>query len=202
MKNKIICLGREYGSGGREIGERLAKNLGIACYDKLIVSKTASENSLSESVVESDDEKPIGFGAMISGNIFADSAAFCSTFYSEEERIFEAERKTILELAGKGPCVMIGRCASSILEKAGFDTLSVFIYADEEARIKRICSRAGLSEKAARHKLHEIDRMRREHFEFYSETEWGKPESYDLMLSSGRLGIDGAVGIIAAAVEN
>lgn len=202
MKNTIICIGRQYGSGGREIGVKLAEKLSVVCYDKLIVRKTAEESGLSEKIVESDDEKPIGLGSMISGNIFADSAALGQAFYSEEEKVFEAERKTILELAAKGPCVMIGRCASSILRDAGYDVLSVFIYADTPDRIRRIRERCGLNESAAARKARKIDRMRKDHFDFYSETKWGEPESYDLMVSSSCYGIDGTVDVIAKTVSD
>ena len=202
MKSTIICVGRQYGSGGREIGMKLAEKLGVICYDKLIVRKTAEKSGLPEKLVESDDEKPIGLGSMISGNIFADSAALGQAFYSEEEKVFEAERKTILEIASKGPCVIIGRCASSILRDAGYDVLSVFVYADTPDRIRRICARCGLNERAAARKAQKIDRMRKDHFDFCSETKWGEPESYDLMVSSSCYGIDGTVDVIAKAVTD
>ena len=202
MKSTIICIGRQYGSGGREVGMKLAEKLGVVCYDKLIVRQTAKESGLAEKTVECDDEKPIGFGSMISGNIFADSAALGQAFYSEEEKGFESERKTILEIASKGPCVMIGRCASSILRDAGYDVLSVFVYADTPDRIRRICERCGLNERAAARKAQKVDRMRKDHFDFYSETKWGEPESYDLMVSSSCYGIDGTADVIAKAVTN
>ena len=107
----------------------------------------------------------------------------------------------ILELAEKGDCVIIGRCASSILRSAGYHPLSVFIYADSADRAKRIAARNGLDEKRALHKAQKVDRMRRHHFDFYADTLWGEPESYDLMLSSSEYGIDGAASVIASAKE-
>lgn len=123
MKSTIICIGRQYGSGGREIGEKLAERLGVVCYDKLIIGQTAKEAGLSAATAESDEEKPIGLCEIVSGNPFADSALLGATFYSEKQRVFEAESKTILEIADKGPCGIIGRCASSILRGAGYDVL-------------------------------------------------------------------------------
>ncbi len=200
MENTIICIGRQYGSGGREIGEKLAGRLGVTCYDKLLIQQAAREAGLAEITVEADDEKPIGPFEAISGNPFADSAALTEAFYSEKLRVYEAERKAILEIAAKGPCVIIGRCASSVLRGAGVNTLSVFIYADTDDRAKRIAARNGISTKAAVRKAEKVDRMRRKYFDFYSDTPWGEVASYDLMISSSKYEIDGTVDVIAKAI--
>ena len=201
MKRTIICISRQYGSGGREIGEAVAKKLGIPCYDKCLIQKAAQEAGLSENAVAEYDEKGEDFGIAVSGNPFADTAALSEAFYSEEARVFDAERRVILELAEKGDCVIIGRCASAILRSAGYHPLSVFIYADSADRAKRIAARNNLDEKRAIHKAQKVDRMRKHHFDFYADTLWGEPESYDLMLSSSEYGIDGAASVIAAAKE-
>ena len=202
MKNAIICIGRQYGSGGREIGETLAKRLGVTCYDKLLIKQAAKEGGFSEEVVAENDEQPIGLSEMVSGNPFADSVSLCETFYSEKQRVFEAESKAILEIASKGPCVIIGRCASSILRGAGYDVLSVFIYADRDDRAARIARRNGIDMKAAARKAEKIDRVRKKYFDFYSDTPWGEPSSYDLMISSSRYGIDGTADVLANAVKD
>ena len=137
MERTIICISRQYGSGGREIGEAVAKKLGIPCYDKCLIQKAAQEAGLSETAVAEYDEKGEDFGIAVSGNPFADTAALGEAFYSEEARVFEAERRAILELAEKGDCVIIGRCASAILRAAGYRPLSVFIYADSADRASR-----------------------------------------------------------------
>lgn len=200
MKGTVVCIGRQYGSGGREIGQKLAQRLGVTCYDKLLIQRAAREAGLTEAIVAEEDERPIGLGAMVSGNPFADSASLGKAFYSEEERVFAAESKVIEEIAAKGSCVVIGRCASSILRDAGYNVLSVFIYADDDDRARRIAQRNGLSEKAAMHKAEKVDRMRKRYFDFYSDTPWGEPASYDLMVSSSRYGIDGTADVIAKAV--
>lgn len=200
MKGTVVCIGRQYGSGGREIGQKLAQRLGVTCYDKLLIQRAAREAGLTEAIVAEEDERPIGLGAMVSGNPFADSASLGKAFYSEEERVFAAESKAIEEIAAKGSCVIIGRCASSILRDAGYSVLSVFIYADDDDRARRIAQRNGLSEKAAMRKAEKIDRMRKRYFDFYSDTPWGEPASYDLMVSSSRYGIDGTADVIAKAV--
>lgn len=198
----IICIGRQYGSGGREIGEKLAERLGIPCYDKLLIQQTAAEAGLSVETVEADEETPIGLCELMSGNPFADSASLNSVFYSEKQLVFEAERKTILEIAAKGPCIIVGRCASSILHDAGYDILSVFIYADIDDRAKRVAERNGIEVKTAMHKTEKVDRMRKKYFDFYTDTTWGEPSSYDLMISSSRYGIDGVVDVILNAIPN
>ena len=197
MNGPIICIGRQYGSGGREIGEKLAKKFGIVCYDKLLIQKAAKEAGLAQSIVSEEDEKPFGLCELISGNPFADSISLSEAFYSQKETVFEAEAKTILELAKKGPCVIIGRCASSILREAGYPVLSVFIYADDDARAKRIAARNGIDEKAAAHEAKKRDRMRKAYFDFYADTPWGDARSYDLMISSSRFGIDSTVDLLA-----
>ena len=119
---------------------------------------------------------------------------------SEEARVFDEGGAILLELAKKGDCVIIGRCASAILRSAVYHPLSVFIYADSADRAKRIAARNGLDEKRLqRHQ--KVDRMRKHHFDFYADTLWGEPESYDLMLSSSEYGIDGAANVIASAKE-
>lgn len=195
-KQTIICIGRQYGSGGREIGEKIAAQLGVVCYDKLLLQKTAQSSGLALSAVEDNDEKPIGLSSLVSCNFFADTAAISSVFYSERQRVYKAQQKIILDLAHRGSCVMIGRCASSSLRSAGFDVLSVFVYADEKDRVNRIAARNGIDLKTAKQKMKKIDRMRRKYFDFYSDTQWGQPESYDLMVSSSYCGIDGCVALI------
>ena len=201
MEQTIICISRQYGSGGREIGETLAEKLGLPCYDKCLIQKAAQEAKLSEGVVAAYDETGADFGPAVSGNPFADTAALSAAFYSEEARVFDAERRVILELAEKGSCVIIGRCACAILRAAGYRPLSVFIYADASDRARRIAARNGLDEKSALRKAQKVDRMRKHHFDFYADTLWGMPESYDLMLSSSEYGMEGAASVIAAAAK-
>ena len=201
MNGKIICLGRQYGSGGREIGEKLAEKLGVLCYDKLLIQQAARESGMAVSAISADDELPIGLSSMVSGNPFADSVAMSEAFYSVRQNVYQAERKAILDIAAKGSCVIIGRCAGEILRSSGIEALSIFIYADRDDRIHRIVARNGCSEKIAIRKMQKIDRMRKQYFDFYADTAWGEPESYDLMLSASRYGIDGAASVILQAAE-
>ena len=182
MEN-IICVSRQYGSGGREIGEAAARRLGVPCYDKCLVQRAARETGLSPRAVAERDETGDALELSLSGNPFAVTAALGEAFYSEELQVYEAER----------------RCAAAILRQAGYRPLSVFLYADEESRARRIAARCGIDEKQALRKAREVDRLRRRHFDFFADTRWGQPESYDLMLSAAEYGVEGAAEIIIAA---
>ncbi len=149
MNDMIICIGRQYGSGGREIGEKLAARLGVTCYDKLLLKQAAKEGGVSLGEVERQDEKPVSASAFLSGNVFADSASIGGAFYSQSQLVYDAEKEAILDAADKGGCVIIGRCASSLLRDRK-NVLSVFIYADEADRVARIASRNRLDESQAR----------------------------------------------------
>lgn len=196
---KIICIGREYGSGGREIGEKLSRTLGIPCYDKLLIKKAALESGLSSDFISKKEESPINSIQFLSGNPYADIASIGNTFYSESQMAYTAEEEVIKKISKQGPCVIIGRCASSIIPKE--DQLSVFIYADEDSKIRRVMKRNQINEKEAAHRIKHINRMRKHFFDFYSETAWGQPESYDMMLSSNKLGTDGCVNVIINSLK-
>lgn len=199
MKKMIICVGRQYGSGGREIGEKLARELEIPCYDKLLIKKAALESGLSEEFLKKAEESPINSIQFLSGNPYVDMAGIANTFYSESQIAYNAEKEVIGKVAKQGPCVIIGRCASSIIPKE--NRLSVFIYADEEDKVKRVMERNSLNEREAAHRIRHMDRMRKQFFGFYSDTAWGQPESYDMMLSSSKLGIDGCVRMIMESLK-
>ena len=201
MKHTIICIGRQYGSGGREVGAAVAERLGLPLYDKLLIQQAAKESGLTEETVASEEERPIGLSEMVTGNPFADTVSLSEAFYSENQRVFEAESAVIRELAAKGSCVIIGRCASAVLREADCNVISVFVYADMDDRAARIARRCGISPKAAARKAVKVDRLRKKYFDFYSDTPWGEASSYDLMISSGRYGIAGTAEVIAKAVR-
>ena len=199
MKNTAICIGRQYGSGGREVGQRLAEYLGVSCYDKLLIQQTARESGMSSEYVAKQEERPERGMWMLSGNPFADSAELANAFYSGSERVYQAERNVILELAAKGPCVIVGRCASAILRQSG--CMAVFLYADEQDRLHRVMQRNALDAHTAAIRLRHVDRLRREYFELYAQTKWEQPEGYDLMLSTSCYGVDGCAKLILAAYQ-
>lgn len=199
MEHMVICIGRQYGSGGREIGERLAQKLGINCYDKLLIKKAAEISGLNEEYISREEEKPANPLWLLSGNIFADTAGIGAVFYSGSEVIYNAEKAAIEQIAQKESCVIIGRSASQILR--GKDCFSVFIYADIHDRISRVSARNGIDDKEASERIRKIDKMRQRYFDAYSETGWGKTESYDLLFSSSRFGVEKCTDLIISAVS-
>ena len=197
MGNFAICIGREYGSGGREVGETLAHELNIPCYDKLLIKQELAKDGVSGGVSDQLDEKlPT---AILSGNAFADTAAIMQNFYFADGQAAYAVQRTLKRLVAEQSCVIIGRCAAVFL--AGLPLLSVFIYADDGDCLRRIEERNHISEEEARKRFKQINRLRRQYFDFYSDTGWGKPESYDLMLSSSALGIEGCVELIKESLS-
>ena len=180
MKKIAICIGREYGSGGREIAINLAKSLNIPLYDKLLIKDAAKEYHYSSNIIQNNDEKPIEFSFMLSGNPLADSLTINDTFYSLKEKTFEMERNIIIEKASLGPCVIIGRCASSILKDENYNVISIFIYGNKKDRINRISKRNNISLKEAEIEMKKKDSLRKKYFDFYSSSKWGEKESYDI----------------------
>ena len=199
-QNFIVCIGRQYGSGGREIGELAAKKLGVTCYDKLLIQEAAKRSGVDETYIEDNDETLSGELLPFSGNCFADAADLSNLFYAPGEESFTAEAGEIRAIAGRESAVIIGRCASSVLSGRE-NVLSVFLYAGEASRVARIAKRNGLTEHAARERMEKINRMRKHYFNFHSLTDWGKPESYDLMLATDRLGAEACAELIVRAVQ-
>lgn len=204
MTEKItICIGREYGSGGREIGEKLAAKLGIPCYDKVLLKQTAIDSGLAQSLFENEDEKRTSWllNGFCSGNPTADAAMMASMDYLTNDSLFIMQSRTIRKLAAEGSCIFIGRCAESVLENQE-NVLSVFIHADKEDRIERIMKRQKVDKKRAEGLMNKIDKRRASYHNYYSEAKWGRSASYDMSVSSSRFGIDGVVNMIAEAVKH
>ena len=199
-KQPLICIGREYGSGGREIAEKLAEKLGLPCYDKLLIHKAAEKSGYTEHFLTQNEEQPFSIGSLLTGNPFADTVSMAHAFYPESQMAFDAERHAIQDIAQNGGGVFVGRCASSILADHK-DMLSVFIYANEDSKIKRVMARNQTDEITAKKRIQKVDRMRKRYFDFYADTHWGESESYDMMLSSSQFGIDGCVELILQCLE-
>lgn len=199
----IICIGREYGSGGREIGEKLSKKLGIPCYDKVLLKQTAIDSGLAQSLFENADEKRTSWllNGFCSGNPTADAAMITSMDYLTNDSLFIMQSRTIRKLAAEGSCIFIGRCAESVLENQE-NVLSVFIHADKADRVERIMKRQKIDKKRAESLMNKIDKRRASYHNYYSEAKWGRSASYDMSISSSRFGIDGTVNMIAEAAKH
>ena len=195
MAKRIITISREFGSGGRFIGEEVAKKLGIAYYDKNIIGQIAEKSGLSPEYIQENAElspKKGLFAYAFSGRDI--------TGKSVEDMVYEAQRNIILELAEKELCVIIGRNADYILKDRD-DVLNVFIHGDMLEKIKRITGLYNVKEKEAVKMMADTDKRRRTNYNFYTDQNWGKASNYTLCLNSSQLGYDRCEMIIMECVK-
>ena len=189
IMNHIITVSREFGSGGRTVGKKVAEQLGIPCYDSELIQKIAEESGFAENYVkEAGEYTPGGFLASALSN-----RAFGPT---NEDILWEIQCRVISELAEKGPCVIVGRCADYILQDKA-KCLKVFIHADMAFRAKRIVEVYGEREQSPEQRLHDKDKRRAAYHRFYTNMKWGYAQNYHITLDSGELGIDKCADIIA-----
>lgn len=190
MKNNIITISREYGSGGRCIGEEVAKRLGIAYYDKVILEEVAKETGFDKDFVEKKAEYSPFKSAFAYAFVGRDTNGV-----SVDDYLFTVQRKIILECAEKGPCVIVGRCADDILSDRD-DCLNIFIHGNIDAKIKRIIARHDVTEKEAVKMMREIDKKRSINYKYHTEKVWGQANNYDMSLNSSRLGEEKCIELI------
>ena len=192
MKNRVVTISREFGSGGRTIGKLLAAKLGIPCYDSELLDKIAEQSGFAKDFVAERGEYAVG-GSWISQAFSARD----SQGHSYQDDLWSIQQQIITELAEKGPCVIVGRCADYILrEKA--DCLRVFIHADMENRAKRIVEQYGERSDSPEKRLRDKDKRRAAYYQFYTDMKWGDIRNYHVALNSGKLGIDRCVEILAS----
>jgi cytidylate kinase len=186
--NHIITISREFGSGGRTVGKKVAEQLGIPCYDSELIQKIAEESGFAENYVkEAGEYTPGGFLSSALSN-----RAFGPT---NEDILWEIQCRVISELAEKGPCVIVGRCADYILRDRK-DCLHVFICSDMASRARRIVERYGQTQKAPEKRLAEKDQKRKVYYKNYTGRVWGQAQNYDICLNSGALGVDTCTDMI------
>ena len=190
--NRVITISREFGSGGRTIGKLTAERLGIPCYDQELIEKIEEKSGLAKEFIAERGEYTLRGGWL--ANAFADRSL---NGLSVQDYLWTIQRKTIIELAEQGPCVIVGRCADYILEDKA-NLLKVFIHASIPVRAKRIVERYGESPEAPEKRLREKDIRRSAYYRFYTDMEWGIAKNYDVALDSGTLGLDRCVDIISS----
>ena len=195
MAKRIITISREFGSCGRFIGEEVAKKLGIAYYDKNIISQIAEKSGLSPDYIQESAELSPKKG------LFAYALAGRDiTGRSVEDMVYETQRKVILELARKEPCVIIGRNADYILKDRD-DALNVFIHGDMLEKIQRISQLYRVTEQEAVKMMADTDKRRMTNYNFYTDQKWGKASNYTLCLNSSQLGYDRCEALITECVK-
>ena len=184
MAKKIITISREFGSGGRFIGEEVAKKLGMKYYDRDIIGQIAEKSGFSPEYIQENAELSPKKG------LFAYAFAGRDiTGKSVEDMVYEVQRKVILEIAEKESCVIIGRNADFILNDRD-DVLNVFIHGDKAEKVKRICKLYNVTEADALKMMVDIDKRRMTNYRFYTDRKWGMAGNYTLSLNSSELGYD------------
>lgn len=195
MAKRIITISREFGSGGRFIGEEVAKKLGMAYYDKNVITEIAEKSGLSPEYIQENAELSPKKG------LFAYALAGRDiTGKSVEDIVYEAQRKVILELVEKEPCVIIGRNADFILKDRN-DVLNVFIHGDMPQKIQKTCRVYNVSEREAVKMIADTDKRRMTNYNFYTEQKWGNACNYTLCLNSSQLGYENCEKIIMECVK-
>ena len=190
MKNRIITISRQFGSGGRTIGRQTAEKLGIPCYDQELIEKLSEKSGFTQEYLKERGEYTQRGGWL--ANALSTRAGSGMT---NQDHIWVAQRELILELAEKGPCVIVGRCADYIL-RGEADCLNVFIHASLEKRAERIVKLYGETDVEPEKRLRDKDKRRQAYYQFYTDTRWGEAENYHIALDSGALGIEQCVDLI------
>lgn len=199
----IITIGREFGSGGKYIGQRLAEELGMKFYDSKLLERVAKERNIDINLLNENDEKhkkSFWYTLAMASMSVSDSVNSLTELPSEDKYFIELA-KVIEEIANEGNCVIIGRCSNVIL-KDRKDTLNIFVYSsDEKFKIARKVEFSGLEEKKALKLMHKKDKERAAYYSYYTNKVWGDRESYDLMIDSSRLGIENTIKFIKDYVK-
>lgn len=190
MKNRIVTISREFGSGGRTIGKKVAQRLGIPCYDADLIQRLAEDSGFAEEYVKQISEcMPGGYLESLFSNRTLGP--------TNEDILWDSQNKVILQIAEKGPCVIVGRCADYILRDKA-DCLNVFIHADPSFRAERIVKEYGEREQSAEQRLRDKDKRRAAYHRFYTNMKWGDAHNYHITLNSGVLGIERCAEIISS----
>ncbi|WP_432628525.1 AAA family ATPase [Brotaphodocola sp.] len=195
MKKRIVTISREFGSGGRFIGEEVAKKLGIAYYDKNLINQIAQQSGLAPEYIQESAELSPRKGLFAYAFAGRDSAG-----KSMEDLVYEVQRKIILEIAEKEECVIIGRNADFILRERT-DVLNVFIHGNLPEKTQRICRIYAVSEQEAKKMMADTDKRRMTNYNFYTDQKWGKASNYTLSLNSSELGYERCEKLIMECME-
>lgn len=203
MNNKYtVTISRQFGSGGREIGEVLAKELGVKFYDKELISLAAKESGISPEVFESVDEQAtnsllysLSLGLYSFGNNFSSTGGL-----PINDKLYLLQHKIIKKVANESPCVIVGRCADYVL-KDRKDVINIYIYADMEHRVKRVKEIKGVSDAKVEQAIKRTDKSRSNYYNFYSGQKWGQAENYDLCINSTNRSTEQIVQLIKSFLE-
>ena len=203
MNNHIYTIGREFGSGGKDIGTALAKRLEVKCYDKELLKEASKESGYCAEMFENHDEKPTNsllYSLVMDTYSFGGYSSAPFLDMPLNHKIFLAQFDTIKKIADKGSCVIVGRCADYALADNP-NCINVFIHANLDYRAERIAKKLNLSVNKARDMVQKTDKQRASYYNYYTSKKWGDSRGYDLTLDSGRIGVQGCVDLIQAYRE-
>lgn len=198
----IITVGRQFGSGGREIAKKVAEQYQIPYYDKELLTRVAQESGFCEEMLASHDEKPSNsflYNLVMDSYSFGYNSAYIDMPISQ--KIFLAQFDTIKKIAKEGPCVIVGRCADYALSDFP-NCINIFIHAEEDYKINRIMQRHDVNEAKAKEMMLKQDKQRQSYYNYYSSKKWGRADTYDLSLNVSKLGVDGIVKVITQYVDD
>lgn len=199
IMNTVITISRQYGSGGRFVGRLLADSLGIPFYDKEIIAMASENSGFAQDFIKENEQKMKGL-ASVSFTPSVWGGSLINSFENFESRIYASETEAIEEIAKKGACVIVGRCADYVL-KDKVRCMNVFIYADMPSRVDRVINvfRRTDDQKKAERIIKENDRMRARHYRYYTDSEWGASENYHISLNTSAFGVEKCAEILKEA---
>ena len=189
----VLTISREYGSNGLYIGEAVASKLGVACYDKQLIERTAETTGISEKTLESSSESVKSTLAQLF-SFTSDSAAGIDNMPAAD-RIFLAESSIIREVADEGSCIIVGRCADYVLSERP-NVVNIFFFGTLEKRIERIAEINGITPEEAAAEIRKVDKGRRNHYQHYTDRKWGNASNYDLCICTDDLSVDDAANLV------
>ena len=196
MANLVITIGRENGSGGRQLGSELAAALGVKCYDSELINETAKASGFAKSFVETHEEHRPGsflYSLVTGGGVVADEQPF-------PVQIFQAQSEVIRTIAARESCVIVGRCADYVLRNKP-NVLNVFIHSDMESKVRRVVEDYGVESDNVVELINKTDKRRANYYNYYTGMKWGRAENYHLALRTDCIGIDGAVETLIRFIE-
>lgn len=202
MSKIVVTIGRQYGSGGRELGQRLAKELDFKFYDEELVDMAAKKHDMSSEVLHNVDEKATNsfLYSLVSGSMGGSTPPF---YYDMplNDKLFIAQSEIIKSVAREGSCVIVGRCADYVLQDTEANCANLFVYAPMKNRIERISRIYELTPEKAKDKIIKTEKKRRTYYNYYSNQEWGKMTNYHLCIDPSSVGMDQALETVKAFVR-
>ncbi len=198
----IITISREFGSGGHEIGKRLAQELDIPFYDKELLDRAAKNSGICKELFESHDENSSGsfLFSLVMGDYSLDSNGMLNTQMPLNHQLFLAQFESIKKIADEGPCVIVGRCADYVLEDYD-NVINFFVMADMTDKKKRICSRYDIEKNKVEDFIKKTDKRRANYYNYYTDKKWGTARNYDLCINSSKIGIDNSVELMKTYID-